>query len=51
MFDIFSVHVVSLLLVGVAVVAVFVYIPVVSDFAFWFVVAGFIMLYGHRPAK
>jgi hypothetical protein len=49
MFDIFSVHVVSLLLVGLAVVAVFVYIPLVSDYAFWFVVAGYVMLAGHRP--
>jgi hypothetical protein len=51
MFDIFSVHVVSLLLVGLAVVAVFAYIPWVSDYAFWFVVAGYVMLAGHRPAK
>jgi hypothetical protein len=51
MFDIFSVHVVSLLLVGLAVVAVFTYIPWVSDYAFWFVVAGYVMLAGDRPAK
>jgi hypothetical protein len=49
MFDIFSVHVVSLLLVGLAVVAVFVYIPIVSDYAFWFVVAAYVLLAGHRP--
>jgi hypothetical protein len=51
MFDIFSVHVVSLVLTGLAIVAVFVYIPVVSDYAFWFVVAAYVMLAGHRPAK
>ena len=49
MFEIFSVHVISLLLVGLAIVAVFNYIPVVSDYAFWFVVAAYVMLAGHRP--
>lgn len=49
MFDIFSVHVVSLLLVGLAIVAVFTYIPFVSDYAFWFVLAAYMMLAGHRP--
>ncbi|MBO0751012.1 MAG: hypothetical protein J2P53_02810 [Bradyrhizobiaceae bacterium] len=51
MFDIFNVHVVSLFLVGLAIVAVFNYIPFVSDYAFWFVVAGYVMLAGHRPPK
>jgi hypothetical protein len=49
MFDIFSVHVISLVIVGLAVVAVFVYIPFVSDYAFWFVVAAYVMLAGYRP--
>jgi hypothetical protein len=49
MFDILSVHVVSLLIVGLAIVAVFVYIPFVSDYAFWFALAPDIMLAGHRP--
>jgi hypothetical protein len=49
MFDIFNVHVVSLMIVGLAIVAVFTYIPVVSDYAFWFVVAAYVMLAGYRP--
>ena len=48
MFNIFSVHVISLVVVGLAVVAVFVYIPFVSDYAFWFMVSAYIMLAGHR---
>jgi len=48
MFNIFSVHVISLIVAGLAVVAVFVYIPFVSDYAFWFLVAAYIMLAGHR---
>jgi hypothetical protein len=49
MFNIFSVHVVSLLLAGLAIVAVFDYIPFVSDYAFWFMVAAYVMLAGYRP--
>jgi hypothetical protein len=49
MFNIFSVHVISLIVVGLAIVAVFVYIPFVSDYAFWFAAAAYIMLAGHRP--
>jgi hypothetical protein len=33
---------------GLAAVAVFVYIPFVSGYAFWFMVAAYIMLAGHR---
>jgi len=51
MFDPFNVHVVSLIVVGLAIVAVFYYIPFVSEYAFWFVAAGYVMLAGHRPAK
>lgn len=51
MFDPFNVHVVSLVLVGLAIVAVFYYIPFVSEYAFWFATAGYIMLASHRPAK
>jgi len=47
-FNIFSVHVVSLVVALLAVVAVFVYIPFVSDYAFWFMVAAYVMLAGHR---
>ena len=48
MFNIFSVHVISLIIALLAVVAVFVYIPFASDYAFWFLVAAYIMLAGHR---
>jgi hypothetical protein len=51
MFNIFSVHVISLIVAGLAVVAVFVYIPFVSDYAFWFLVAAYVMLAGHRWMK
>ena len=51
MLNIFTVHYVSLILVGVSVVAVFTYIPVISDFAFWFALAAYIMLWGYRPPE
>jgi hypothetical protein len=50
-FDIFSVHVVAMLVAGLAVVAVFVYIPFVSNFAFWFMLAAYLMLFHFVPAK
>jgi hypothetical protein len=35
---------------GLAILAVFVYIPFVSDYAFWFVVMAYIiMAFGYRP--
>jgi len=49
MFNIFSVHVISLSVALLAVVAVFVYMPFVSDYAFWFMVAAYVMLAGYRP--
>ena len=49
MFNIFSVHVVSLIVAGLSVVAVFVHLPFVSDYAFWFLVAAYIMVAGYRP--
>jgi hypothetical protein len=48
MFNIFSVHVVSLIVAGLAVVAIFVHLPFVSDYAFWLLVAAYIMLAGYR---
>ena len=48
MFNIFGVHAISLTVAGLAVVAVFMYIPFVSDYAFRFMVAAHIMLAGHR---
>ena len=47
-FNIFSVHVVSLVIAFLAIVAVFVYIPFVSDFAFWFLFSAYVCLAGHR---
>jgi hypothetical protein len=47
-FNIFSVHVVSLVVALLALVAVFVYIPFVSDYAFWFMTACYVMLAAHR---
>jgi hypothetical protein len=47
-FNIFSVHVISLCVAFLALVSVFVYIPFVSDFAFWFMLAAYIGLAGHR---
>jgi hypothetical protein len=49
MFDIFNVHNVSLILVGLGIVAVFQYIPFVSEYAFWYVLAGYIVLAQHQP--
>jgi hypothetical protein len=48
MFNIFSVHVVSLIIALLAIVAVFVYIPFVSDYAFWFLFVAYVSLAGHR---
>jgi hypothetical protein len=47
-FNIFSVHVISLVIAFLALVAVFVYIPFVSDYAFWFMLAAYIGLAAHR---
>ncbi len=40
--------VLSLVLVILAVVGVFIQIPIVSDFAFWFAIGAYIMLAGTR---
>jgi hypothetical protein len=47
-FNIFSVHVVSLLIAFLSVVAVYVYIYFVSDFAFWFMFSAYVMLAAER---
>jgi hypothetical protein len=49
MLNIFSVHHVSLVMVGLSIIAVFTYIPLVSEFAFWFALAAYIILWGYRP--
>lgn len=38
-----SMHILSLVLAGLAVVGVFVYIPLVSDYAFWFLAVAYVM--------
>ena len=48
MLSIFSIHLISLLIAGLTVVAVFIYIPFVSDYAFWFLSAAYLMLAGYR---
>ena len=40
--------VVSLLLVGFAIVGVFIEIPFFSNYAFWIVIAAYVMLAGSR---
>jgi hypothetical protein len=49
MLNIFGVHYVSLVMVGLSIIAVFTYIPLVSEFAFWFALAAYLMLWGYRP--
>jgi hypothetical protein len=49
MFDFFSVHGISLIIAGLAVVAVFIHIPFVSEYAFWFAIAAYVMLAAYRP--
>jgi len=49
-FDIFSVHVVAMVVAGLSLVAVFVYIPFVSNFAFWFMLAAYLMLFHQTTA-
>ena len=38
----------SLVLVGFAVVGVFIYIPFISDYAFWIVIAAYVILASSR---
>ena len=44
MFDVSGVHVLSLVLAGLAVIAVVDYIPVISDIAFWIMLAAYALL-------
>jgi hypothetical protein len=50
-FDIFSVPIVAMLIAGLSLVAVFIYIPFVSNFAFWFMLAAYMMLFHQSTAK
>jgi hypothetical protein len=47
-FDIFSGHRVSLLIAFLSLVSVFVYIPFVSDYAYWFLMAAYVVIAAHR---
>ena len=47
-FNLFSIHVVSLCVAFLALVAVFVYLPFVSDYAFWFMFAAYVGMAAHR---
>jgi hypothetical protein len=49
--DIFSIPIVAMLLAGLSIVAVFIYIPFVSNFAFWFMLAAYMMLFHQGSAK
>jgi hypothetical protein len=50
-FDIYDVNVFSLVLAGLAVVSVFVYIPLVSDFAFWILFAAYVLVAQYELPK
>jgi hypothetical protein len=43
--------VLSLILAGLAVVSVFIWIPLISEYAFWFAVAAYIILAGSRQYR
>ena len=47
-FNLFSIHVVSLCIAFLALVAVFVYLPFVSDYAFWFMFSAYVGMAAHR---
>ena len=42
------IFILSLALVIVSIVGIFASIPIISDYAFWFMVSAYIMLAGHR---
>jgi hypothetical protein len=49
--DIFGAHVLSLILAGLAVISVVSYIPVVSDVAFWIMLAAYALLASSMPPE
>lgn len=51
MFNVNDLYVLSLILAGLAVVSLFVYIPLVSDFAFWVLFAAYVLLAQYEPPK
>jgi hypothetical protein len=50
-FDIYDVRVFSLILAGLAVISVFVYIPLVSEFAFLILFAAYVLLAQYELPK
>jgi hypothetical protein len=40
--------IVSIMVVILAVISVFIEVPIVSNYAFWFVIAGYLLLAGSR---
>ncbi len=40
--------IISIIIAGLAVVGVFIEIPLVSNYAFWFAIAAYIILASHR---
>jgi len=47
-FEVFSGHRVSLLIAFLSLVAVFIYIPFVSDYTYWFLMAAYVIIAAHR---
>jgi hypothetical protein len=47
-FEVFSGHRVSLYIAFLSLVAVFVYIPYVSDYAYWVLMAAYVILAAQR---
>jgi len=44
----YGVFVLSLVLTGASIVGVFIYIPIVSEYAFWVAVVAYVMLAGAK---
>jgi len=47
-FEVFSGHRVSLYIAFLSLVSVFVYIPFVSEYAYWFLMAAYVILAAQR---
>jgi hypothetical protein len=50
-FDNQDFYVFAIVLAALAVISVFIYIPLVSDFAFWILFAAFVLLAQYEPQK
>jgi len=47
-FEVFSGHRISLYIAFLSLVSVFAYIPFVSDYAYWFLMAAYVLLAAQR---